>query len=221
MKIRVMVVEDNEAFFLLEKTFLEKEEDIELVGWASEKEEAITKATELKPDVLLLDINLIKGEDQTGVKIAIALAEIIPETKIIMLSAILDENTVRSTLGLGVAKNYVIKTEVSEIAHRVREVYEGREYEHWAGTVIQFIVRDYRETLNAATIKLTDKDKRVLELIYRGSSIEDIVKSMHVEIQTVSNQLQKISKKVLGWQWYIKRLSAYELAVRAKKMELF
>ncbi|NRD76646.1 response regulator transcription factor [Bacillus sp. BRMEA1] len=221
MKIRVMVVEDNEAFLLLEKTFLEKEEDIEIVGWASEKEEAIAKAVELKPDVLLLDINLIKGEDQTGVKIAIALAEIIPETKIIMLSALLDEDTVRSTLGLGVAKNYVIKTEVSEIAQRVREVYEGREYEHWAGTVIEFIVRDYRETLKVAMVKLTDKDKRVLELIYRGSSIEEVAKNLRVEKQSVSNQLQKISKKVLGWQWYFKRLNAYDLSVRAKKMELF
>jgi DNA-binding NarL/FixJ family response regulator len=218
-KIRVMIVEDDNVTLLALMEMLQKETDMEVVGQADNKETAIRVAHELKPDVILVDINLTKKDDQHGIDVAIHLSISMPELKIIMLSGLLNEDTVRSTMGLGVACNYILKSNPEKIPQAIRDAYNGTP--SIEGTVIDFILRDYRESLKATMNKLTPQHLKVLELFYRGYTVEQVADVLKLEVQTVRNYQQAIAKRCLGWKWKFRRLSTVELAYRAKKMGLF
>lgn len=218
-EIRVMIVEDEECALNVHIQNLKGEDDIVIVAHANNKELAIQLAEELNPDILLLDINLTPKEDQHGIDVAIHLSISRPDIKIIMLSGLLNEDTVRSTIGLGVACNYLIKSRPNNIPKEIRNVYQG--LASIEGTVIDFILMDYKESLKFSMNKLTSQHIKILELFYRGYSIEEVADILKLEIQSVRNHQQAISKRCLGWKWMFRRLNTLELANRAKVMGLF
>lgn len=214
-----MIVEDDPATLQIHESIVRKEADMELVGTANNKSEAIETAVALKPDIILMDINLTPKEDQHGIDIAIHLSIVLPETKIIMLSALLNEDTVRSTIGLGVACNYLLKSKPEHLTDAIRGCAEGKPI--LQGTVISFILNDYKESLKTTMNKLTPQHLKILELFYRGYTVEEVSVALLLEEQSVRNHQQNISKRCLGWKWRFKRLSSMELAQRAKVMGLF
>ncbi|WCK57309.1 response regulator transcription factor (plasmid) [Aneurinibacillus sp. Ricciae_BoGa-3] len=219
MNIRVMIVEDDEKCFEVEREAISNEKDMEIVGNANEKQLALKMAKELKPDVILLDINLTDKDDQHGIDVAIELSIELPETKIIMLSGLLNEDTVRSTMGIGVACNYLLKSDYCKMPQAIRDAVEGNN--SIDKTVIDFILQDYRNSLKSTMVKLTAHHIKVLELFYRGHSVEQVADILKLETQSVRNLQQQIGKKCLGWKWRFRKLSAFELAQRAKKLEMF
>lgn len=216
--IRVVILEDDQACFLFEKHVIDQHGDIEIVGHAETKEMALQMAMELKPDVFLADINLNNKEDQTGIDVAIELSMSMPDLKIIMLSGLLDEDTIRSTMGLGVACNYLVKSSPEKIPQAIRDAYNG--ISNLDGTIIDFILKDYQDSLKS-TMKLTTHHFNVLELFYRGYAVEDVAVILKMEIQSVRNLQQQIAKKCMGWKWRLRKLTTFELAQRAKKLGLF
>lgn len=219
MPIKVMIVEDDEVALQVHTKQLENIEDIILVGCANNKDLAIHLAGKLKPDVILMDINLTEREDQFGIDIAIELSINMPEIKIIMLSALLNVDTVRSTIGLNVACNYILKSNIEIIPDAIRDAYNG--VSTIQGTVIDFILRDYRDSLKSTMNQLTAQHIKILELFYRGFNAEEVAEVLKLEVQSVRNHQQRISKRCLGWKWRFKKLSTVELAQRAKIMGLF
>lgn len=219
MPIKVMIVEDDEVALQVHTKQLENIEDIILVGCANNKDLAIHLAEKLKPDVILMDINLTEREDQYGIDIAIELSINMPEIKIIMLSALLNVDTVRSTIGLNVACNYILKSNIEIIPDAIRDAYNG--VSTIQGTVIDFILRDYRDSLKSTMNQLTAQHIKILELFYRGYNAEEVAEVLKLEVQSVRNHQQRISKRCLGWKWRFKKLSTVELAQRAKIMGLF
>lgn len=218
-KIKIMIVEDDASTLLLHESIVSKETDMQLIGTANNKEDAIKMAIELNPDVILMDINLTEKEDQHGIDIAIRLSIDIPDTQIIMLSGLLNADTVRSTMGLGVACNYLLKSNPSQIPEAIRGAANGNPAIE--GTVISFILDDYQESLKSTMVKLTPQHLKILELFYRGYSVEQVADMLTTELQTLRNHQQQISKRCFGWKWRFKRLSSLELAQRAKVMGLF
>lgn len=218
-KIRVMIVEDSEITAKNLSIYLNQFEDMEVICVEHTKEKAIEKAIQLKPDILLLDIKLTDKDDQYGTDISIELSIKAPEIKIIMLSAILNEDTVRSTMGLDVAFNYILKSRFEEIPSVIRDAYKGiRKIE---GTIVELILRDYQNSLKLTMSGLTKQQIKILELFYRGYTVEQVADIMKLEVQSVRNYQQKIAKRCVGWKWRFKKLSTVELAKRAKVMGLF
>lgn len=219
MEIRVLIVEDNNAVYQMYEGLLGNCEDIQIVGLAKSKEDALLLAKELKPDVMLVDINLTHREDQDGVDVAIDTALEDPSIKIVMCSAILNEETVRSTIGLGVATNYILKTDTERIPEAIRDAYKGvTNLDH---SIVDVLLNDYREALKSTMVKLTKNHIKALELFYRGYSVEEVAKLLYLEVQSVRNLQQEIAKRCLGWKWRFKKLSTVELANRAKVLGLF
>jgi DNA-binding NarL/FixJ family response regulator len=217
--IRVMIVEDDEQTLLMEKDSLENEPDIKIAGYAKDKQSAIDMAKELKPDIILCDINLTSKDDQFGVDVAIELSISLPEIKIIMLSGIINEDTVRSTMGIGAACNYLLKSNPGQLPEAIRDAYNDTP--KIDGTIISFIMRDYRESLKTTMAKLTPHHIKILELFYRGYTVEGVAELLSLEIQSVRNLTQEIAKRCLGWKWRLRKLTSHELAYRAKKMGIF
>jgi DNA-binding NarL/FixJ family response regulator len=120
--IRVLVVDDFEPFRQLVCPILEKRRGLQVICEVSDGLEAVHKAVELKPDLILLDIGL---PTLNGIEAARQIRKLVPEAKIIFLSQEASADVVQEVLGLG-ARGYVVKpSAASELLAAVEAVLQG------------------------------------------------------------------------------------------------
>ncbi|HZS99212.1 MAG TPA: response regulator transcription factor, partial [Terriglobales bacterium] len=103
--VRILVVDDVVLFRQFVVELLEKRPELQVVGEASDGLEAIQKAIELRPDLILLDIGL---PSLNGIEVARQMRSLVPESKIIFLTQESSADVVQEALGLG-ARGYVVK----------------------------------------------------------------------------------------------------------------
>lgn len=118
--IRILLVDDQALLCEVLKTWLEVEEDFEVLGVAHNGEEAILKANRLKPDIILMDIDMPK---MNGIEATQVISEQFPKAKVIFLSAHDDDMYLGKSLRAG-AKGYLLKnTTAEELAEKIRSVH--------------------------------------------------------------------------------------------------
>jgi DNA-binding NarL/FixJ family response regulator len=155
------------------RRMLEDESDIEVAGEASNGEEAVEKARELSPDVIVMDFAL---PGLTGAEAARQILKAAPGIRILMLSMHSEPNYVRTCLDAG-ARGYLLKNAIDlELIDAVRKVAAGQQ------------VMDPR--LAAAAIsaapELTPRELEVLQLIVNGKSNREIAMILRVSANTVA-----------------------------------
>jgi DNA-binding NarL/FixJ family response regulator len=106
--VRILVVDDFEKFRQFVVEMLGKRPELQVVGEASDGLEALQKAVELRPDLILLDISL---PSLNGIEVARQMRSLVPESKIIFLTRESSSDVVQEALGLG-ARGYVNKNMV-------------------------------------------------------------------------------------------------------------
>ncbi len=118
--IRILLVDDQALLCEVLKTWLEVEEDFEVLGVAHDGEEAIVQADKLKPDIILMDIDMPK---MNGIEATKVISERFPKAKVIFLSAHDDDMYLGKSLRAG-AKGYLLKnTTAEELASKIRSVH--------------------------------------------------------------------------------------------------
>ncbi len=123
--VRVLVVDDHEPLRRFVCSMLGKRSALQIVGEASDGLEAVRRAQELKPDLILLDVGL---PALNGIKAAQQILKLSPESKIIFLSQETSTEVVHEALSLG-ARGYLAKTMArSELLCAVEAVLEGRQF---------------------------------------------------------------------------------------------
>lgn len=123
--VRIVIVEDFVAFRRAICAILEKSKNLQVVCEVSDGLEAVQKAEELKPDLILLDIGLPK---LNGLRAAREIRRLAPESKIIFVSQESSADIVQEALGLG-ARAYVAKDRIgSDLLFAVEEVLQGRQF---------------------------------------------------------------------------------------------
>jgi len=122
---RIMVVDDFRDWRRKVRSILEQEQELRVVGEASDGAEAVQKAGELKPDLIVLDIGLPTLD---GIQAALRIAEISPSSKILFLSQENDEGTVQAAFATG-ARGYVHKMcAVTELLSAIATLLQGRRF---------------------------------------------------------------------------------------------
>jgi DNA-binding NarL/FixJ family response regulator len=120
--IRILVVDDQKNIQQVLKIYLEKEPDIEIVGYAFNGQEAIEKVEQLKPDIVLMDLEMPVMDGLTATKLITASSM---DTKVLILSFHDSERHLKEALKLG-AKGYLLKTTTSEeLISIIRYAYKG------------------------------------------------------------------------------------------------
>ncbi len=129
--IRTLIVDDNASFRQCVKEFLASEPDIEVVGEAADGQEAILKARELKPDLVLMDVRM---PGINGIGATRQLKDEMPELKVIVLT-IFDLEEYREVAMASGANGYVIKKSlVQELLPAIRGAFIVHEREHGQDT---------------------------------------------------------------------------------------
>jgi DNA-binding NarL/FixJ family response regulator len=121
--VRILVVEDFQTVRQFVCTELGKRQDLQVVGTVSNGLEAVRKAVELKPDLILMDIGL---PSLNGIEAARQIRALVPEARIIFLSQESSADVIQEALSFG-ARGYVVKTRAaSELLPAIEAVLSGK-----------------------------------------------------------------------------------------------
>jgi two-component system NarL family response regulator len=213
-------VDDHALFRRGLEMVLEAEPDIELVGEASDGEEAVEKAGESLPEVILMDIRMPRT---SGIEACRALKELVPSTKIVMLTISDEEEDLFEAIRAG-ASGYLLKDiPLDEVADTVRAVNGGQSLINpsMAGKLLtEFATLARRDdddsrSQQVPAPKLTDREMQVLKLVARGMNNRDIAKELFISENTVKNHVRNILEKLQIHS----RMEAVMVAVREKLIE--
>jgi DNA-binding NarL/FixJ family response regulator len=122
--VRILVVDDYALFRQFVVGLLGKRPELQVVGEASDGLEALQKAVELRPDLILLDIGL---PSLNGIEVARQMRNLVPESKIIFLTQESSADVVQEALSLG-ARGYVTKSKAHDLFAAVEAVFSGKTF---------------------------------------------------------------------------------------------
>ncbi|SNS86143.1 two component transcriptional regulator, LuxR family [Anaerovirgula multivorans] len=192
-KIRILVVDDHSLVRQGLKQILELEKDIEVIGQAGDGEEAISKVQALKPDIVLLDINMPK---LNGIHTLRRLKDMDSTIRVIMLTFHEDKEYLFETINLG-ANGYVLKdAESDSLIKAIRDVFNGNSYIH--PSIATDLVKEFnnRGIKDDEDMRLTKREYEVLTLIAEGLNNKEIACSLYISEKTVKNHVSNIFKKI-------------------------
>ncbi len=195
-KIQLFIVDDHPLFRDGVIQTLKAEPDMEIVGEATTALEAVRLASELLPDVILLDITIPGG----GLNAARTIAATLPVTKIIMLTASEAEEDVLAALKAG-ARGYILKgVSARELTKIVRNVYAGEAYvtPTLAASLLSEMNgnwRGQRPPTNPLD-ELTDRERQILEKVASGLSNKEIAQQVFLTEKTVKHYMTNILQKL-------------------------
>ncbi|MEZ4556078.1 MAG: response regulator transcription factor [Caldilineaceae bacterium] len=159
--------------------------------------EAIAQAETLAPDVVLMDINM---PDVNGIEATQQLLAVKPETGIVMLTMLEDNDSLFAAMCAGAG--YILKgADKAEVLHHCA-VAEGEALfgPAIAGRLTAFFQRTRSKTPHDPTLdpfpELTDRERDVLELIAYGANNQEIAQRLHISAKTVSNHISNIFNKL-------------------------
>jgi DNA-binding NarL/FixJ family response regulator len=218
--IRVMIADDHALFRRGLEMVLAEEDDIDVVGQASDGAEAVTVAGESLPDVVLMDIRMPKT---SGIEACRSTKDVAPSAKIVMLTISDEEEDLFEAIRAG-ASGYLLKDiPLDEVAEAVRAVHGGQSLINpsMAGKLLtEFATLAKRDsfedrTEHVAAPKLTEREMEVLKLVARGMNNRDIAKELFISENTVKNHVRNILEKLQIHS----RMEAVMIAVRQKLIE--
>jgi DNA-binding NarL/FixJ family response regulator len=192
--IRVLIVDDHEIFRTGLRTLLDAQPDIDVLEDVGSAREAIALATELQPDVVVMDINM---PELSGVDATREIVKVSPHIGVLMLTMHEDDDSVFAALRAG-ARGYLLKSDSSKnIIDAVRlgggPAVFGRGI---AQRVIEYFSAPRVETTAHIFPELTDREREILTLIAEGESNPAIAKKLFLSPKTVRNHVSNIFSKL-------------------------
>ncbi len=192
MAIRVLIADDHAVVRQGLRTFLELQDDIEVVADVADGEAALRAAEEHEPDVVLMDLVMPGGG---GVEAIRALREARPEARVLVLTSFLDDDKVFPAVRAGAAGYLLKDVEPAELVRAIRTVDDGEALLHPA--VAARLMEEISETERpAAEEALTAREREVLELIARGLPNKLIARDLEIAEKTVKTHVSSILSKL-------------------------
>ncbi|MER5480965.1 response regulator transcription factor [Streptomyces sp. NPDC002734] len=189
--VKVLLVDDHQVVRRGLRTFLEVQDDIEVVGEAGDGEEGVARAEELRPDVVLMDIRM-PGSD--GIEALRRLRSLGNPARVLVVTSFTERRTVVPALRAG-ATGYLYKdVDPDALAAAIRSVHAGH-------TVLQPEVAEVLLSQENGSGEgrggtLTDRERDVLGLIADGRSNREIARSLYLSEKTVKTHVSNILMKL-------------------------
>lgn len=196
MAIRCIIVDDHTLFREGLRRVLESEPDLHVVGEAANALEAVEKARELMPDVVLLDIGM---QGMSSFEAARMILRELPGTRLMFLTMYEDEEYLLQCLEAG-ASGYMLKdSPAPKLITAVREVAQGKKY--LSPQVLGKLVDDLRARSQGPQIvprssTLTPREREVVKLIAEGNSVKEIAALLGLSVKTVEAHKFNLMRKL-------------------------
>lgn len=190
MKIRILIADDHGVVREGLRMYLALDDELEVVGEASNGEEAVKQAHELKPDVVLMDM-LMPVMD--GVAATATIRAEIPDTEVIALTSVLDDGTVVNAVKAG-AIGYLLKdTQADELCRAIKAAAAGQV--QLSPEAAARLMREVRVP-ETPTTDLTERETEVLRLLAAGKANKEIALELSIGEKTVKTHVSSILSKL-------------------------
>jgi DNA-binding NarL/FixJ family response regulator len=188
--VKVLVVDDHEVIRAGIARILSAETDIKIVGEARDGQEAINRAVELKPDVILMDIIMPQC---SGLEALPVIKDKVPSAKVLILTVSESEDDLFQAIKFG-ADGYLLKgAAINDIVEGIRQVAEGLAIvsPYMAGKLLQ----EFRKE-RLADVQLSPREMEVLALVGEGLTNREVAEQLTVTEGSVKTYLQRILQKL-------------------------
>ena len=194
MLTSILIADDHTVLRAGLRALLNAEPDFQVIGEAADGSQAVILAVQLRPDVVVSDINM---PGANGIEIALELRQHLPETRVLVLSMHEDSSLVRRALEAGAAGYVAKRAAGAELIQAVRVVAGG-------GTYVQQDLQPSltRDLLRNAMVavpgneSLSDRERRLLGLLACGHTNRQIADTFGVDTPTVSAWRGDLSEKL-------------------------
>lgn len=188
--IRVVIADDHHLFRQGLRNLLGKEPDINVVGEASDGQEAIDTVSRSRPDVVVMDVNM---PGTNGIEATARIRKSFPAVQVVMLSMHSDPALIGQTLDNG-AKGYVLKKSVSmDLVSAIRTACGGTTY---LSRAIDLPAYAYDPLPRGAVPRLTSRELEVLQRVADGESNRMIADALHISMKTVAHHRANLMAKL-------------------------
>jgi two-component system response regulator DegU len=200
--IKILIVDDHRIIRDGLKSLLSGEKDIEIIGEASNGEEALLKNRELKPDIIIADITM---PEMNGIEMTRMITKEDSKTKVLMVSMHDNEDYINQALEVG-ASGFLLKdSSKEELITAIKAVENGETY--CSGEVSKILLNKFLTSSRSKKLKveaeekleLTKREKEILKLISEGLSNKEIANNLFVSTRTIDthryNLMQKLGVK--------------------------
>jgi NarL family two-component system response regulator LiaR len=183
--IRVLIADDHAVVRQGLRTFLDLQEDIEVVGEAADGEEAVAAAERLAPDIVLIDLVMPRLD---GIQALRRLRERVPAARAIVLSSFVDDDKLFPAVRAGAAGYLLKDVQPQELVAAIRTVHGG-------GALLHPSVAA-RVMAELAADPLTPREREVLALIGRGMANKRIARELGIAEKTVKAHVSSVLAKL-------------------------
>jgi DNA-binding NarL/FixJ family response regulator len=193
--IRVMLVDDHDLVRTGVRTLVNVQPDMEAVGEATSASEALQVAERLRPDVVLMDVRLGDG---SGIDVTRELLGRLPNTKVLMLTGMEDDETLFAAIQAGAAGYMLKAVPNAELVRAIRTVADGGSTLDTVviGPVLAELRRQRASQQDERLARLSAQEQRVLVLLTRGRTNRDIAADMHLAEKTIKNYVSSVLSKL-------------------------
>lgn len=196
MTIRVLLADDHAILRTGLRLMLNNLPDVEVVGEATQGREALEKALELKPDLVLMDVTM---PEMNGLEATAELKRKLPKVKVLFLTMHEDEELLFRTVQVG-GSGYVLKKSAdTELIDAIHQVMQGGAF--LRPSVMTALAQDYLERVGAGEAQdsyesLTEREREVLKLIAEGNTNPEIARILVISVRTVETHRAHVMEKL-------------------------
>ncbi|MDD1514016.1 response regulator [Priestia megaterium] len=194
MKIKILIADDHHVVRKGLAFFLQTQPDLEIVGEASNGEEALKLATSLEPHIVLMDLSMPILD---GIEATKELKKQAPHIQVMILTSFSDQDHVIPALEAGASGYQLKESDPDELVAAIRKLMNGENQLHPKVTthLLTRLTKSSEKKVNCID-HLTKREKDVLKEIAKGKSNKEIGASLHITEKTVKTHVSNILSKL-------------------------
>jgi DNA-binding NarL/FixJ family response regulator len=192
--LRILIVEDHPLFRKGLRALIASVDDVEVAGEASDGAEAVAAAVALRPDVVLMDLQL---PGQSGIAAIREIVAACPEARILVVTLFQDDDSVFAALRAG-ARGYILKdTDEDDMVRAVRSIAAGESlFSAGVASRVLTYVGGSRSRTPEIFPTLTAREREILTLLAQGRSNAAIAAELSLSVKTIANNVSVIFGKL-------------------------
>ena len=198
-KIQILLIEDNRLLRDGIASMLKNQDDMHVAATVGNGENILIMLGKLSPNIVLLDLGL---RSQNSLQVVKLIKQNFPEIKIIVMDLIPLQTDVFEFVQAGVSGFMIKDINVTEFLKTIRSVYEGIQVlpPHLTGSlftqIIEHAIKGSNHTAILESVRMTKREKQVIELIADGATNKEIAQALHLSTYTVKSHVHNILEKL-------------------------
>jgi two-component system response regulator NreC len=202
--IKLMLVDDHDVIRTGLRSFLETQPGFQVIAEANNGRQALEKAREIQPDIVLMDITM---PDMDGMEATLQLKKLYPDCQILVLTVHADKQYFMKMLSVGASGYLTKQAAADELVAAIQAVAAGHVYLQPA--LARWLLEDYQQLAKTVTLPtheedkhavtldiLSERERQVLELVGEGLNNHDIGKNLALSPKTIARHRERIMKKL-------------------------